>query len=120
MAKPAYGQGNGKIDPDELRRFLIDCASHGRTVTYSEVANAFGEPWHQGIGSSLKKALNLLGTHNRRADEPLLMALVVNKESRQPGVGYYEQIGEGAADPDRKAKLAEDEIRRCFAWSWPG
>ncbi len=101
-AKPSYGTGNGRVDPGELRRLLINRARKGELITYGEVAAAFGEQWHQGFGSSLKRALDLLGAENKAAGEPLLMVLVVNKNTRQPGAGFYAEIG--AVDPEPRAQ----------------
>jgi hypothetical protein len=114
----SYGNGDGRVEPSELRRLLIDVAKRGELITYGAVAAAFNERWHQGFGSSLKKALNMLGYENKAAGEPLLMALVVNKDTRQPGSGFYEEIGEPGADFLRRTELLELEANRCRDWTW--
>lgn len=113
-----YGTGDGRVTLAELRRLLIKRASQKRPITYGEVAQEFGEPWHQGFGSSLKKALNELGRLNKSAKEPFLMALVVNKNTREPGLGFYREIGEENADAATRSYLLDREIERCHRWNW--
>lgn len=106
------------ISAGELRPFLIEKARTRQPVTYGEVAQAFGFPWTQGFGASLKAALGAVNDDNLVRGEPMLMALVVNKESRLPGQGYYDLVGEGAASQERRRELLELELLRCSEWSW--
>lgn len=111
-------QRPARIGADELRSFLIERAVQRASVTYGEVAAAFGFPWTQGFGASLKAALNAVNAENRRRGEPMLMCLVVNQESRQPGQGFFDLIGEGAAEGDRRRALVARESDRCATWVW--
>ena len=107
------------VDVADLRTLLIRVARAGRLITYGEVAPSFGQDWHQGFGSSLKKALGLLSKENKARREPQLMCLVVNKTTRQPGDGFYALLDEPEASPERQRALFEQERARCHAWSWP-
>ena len=104
-----FGTGDGRVAITELRRLLIEQAERRETITYGEVAEAFGERWQQGFGASLKKALNELGAQNKARGEPLLMALVVNRDTQEPGEGFYKEISvrRGAlARPDHPRRQA--------------
>lgn len=105
------------FDHMKLRRFLIKVAREGRTVTYGEVAEAFGFEWSQGVSSSLTAALNWIGEENRNSREPLLMALVVNKRSRLPGQGFFDVIGP-CPEPYRRARH-EECLEELWGFPWP-
>jgi predicted RNase H-like nuclease len=107
-----------RVAPDELRELLVRCARSGSTITYGGVAAEFKFPWSQGFGASLTRALNILAVENRRCNEPVLMCLVVNKETGLPGQGYYSAIGSAKDDPHSQRDIFLDEVRRCTAWPW--
>jgi hypothetical protein len=46
------------------------------------------------------------------------MCLVVNKETRLPGKGFYENIGCGQADGAMQRDLLRQEVERCRRWQW--
>ena len=94
-----FGTGDGRVTTSELRRLLIERAAKRETISYGEVAEAFGERWQQGFGASLKKALNDLGAQNKARGEPLLMALVVNRSTQEPGEGFYQGDRRGRCRP---------------------
>jgi predicted RNase H-like nuclease len=112
------GHGAAHVDPIWLRAFLIDRARLGSPITYGGVAAALGYRWSQGFGTSLTRALGKLAVENRKASEPLLMCLVVNKTSRMPGSGFYESIGSGDADHTMQQVLLDREVELCRQWSW--
>lgn len=101
-----------------LRTLLIETARARGLLTYGEVAAAFGFRWTQGFGASLKVALGEVNAENRLHGEPMLMALVVNKQSRLPGQGFYDLLGEGLADLEQRRDLLAREAARCAAWRW--
>lgn len=105
------------FDHVELRRFLVKVAREGRTVTYGEVAEAFGIGWSQGVSSSLTTALNWIGEENRNSGEPMLMALVVNKNRRLPGLGFFDAIGP-CPEHDRRARHKEC-LEELWGFPWP-
>lgn len=105
------------FDHVKLRRFLVKVAREGRTVTYGEVAEAFDIGWSQGVSSSLTAALNWIGEENRKSGEPMLMALVVNKNKRLPGRGFFDAIGP-CPEPDRHARHKEC-LNELWGFPWP-
>ena len=109
---------SARVDPGKLRELLVQHARSGGTITYAAVAAAFGSPWSQGFGASLKRSLNALADENRRSGEPLLMCLVVNKVTRIPGLGFYAAVGCGSADLQLQREIFDRELARCREWSW--
>jgi predicted RNase H-like nuclease len=107
-----------RVTADELRELLVSVARSNSLVTYGEVAAHFGFPWTQGFGASLKAALNLLGDENTARKEPLLMCLVVNKETRIPGPGFFSRLAEIEGDRSSDAARFGVERKRCQAWDW--
>ncbi|PVE25788.1 hypothetical protein DC522_03170 [Microvirga sp. KLBC 81] len=107
-----------RLNPDDLRAFLISRAQKAQIVTYGEVADAFGHAWSQGFGSSLKSALRVVSETNARNGEPQLMCLIVNKESRLPGDGFFESAGFTSHDKDHKEEFLRGELARCCKWNW--
>ncbi len=118
MRGPRAQKAKATISANELREFLIQTARARGLVTYGDVAGAFGFAWTQGFGASLTAALRALDLENTQRGEPSLMALVVNKQSRLPGQGYYDMLGEGSADTQRRRELLAAEVRRCAEWDW--
>ena len=106
------------MSADELRVLLVTVARSNSLVTYGEVAAHFGFPWTQGFGASLKAALNQLGDENAARMEPLLMCLVVNKETRIPGPGFFSRLGEIEGERGTDAARFGAERKRCQAWDW--
>jgi len=106
------------LNPDDLRAFLISRVRNAGLVTYGEVAEAFGHSWSQGFGSSLKKALRAVSETNVRRGEPQLMCLIVNKESRLPGDGFFESAGFRVLDSTAKKEFLDRELERCRKWDW--
>jgi len=107
-----------RVDPGKLRELLVGRAQCGGTITYGAVAAEFGFAWSQGFGASLKRVLNVLADENRCSGEPLLMCLVVNKDTGIPGPGFYAAIGCGSADLQLQRQIFGRERARCREWSW--
>lgn len=107
-----------RVDPIALRALLIGYAHSGTVITYGEVADTLGHRWSQDFGTSLIRALSILAAENKKAGEPLLMCLVVNKATRLPGHGFYESIGHGNANTTLQRSLLDEEVKRCRLWSW--
>lgn len=110
--------GPAVVNPATLRDLLVDRAGSGQPITYGEVAAALGYEWSQGFGASLARALDRLAQANRKAGEPLLMCLVVNKATRLPGQGFFDKIGHGRADAMQQRVLFNGEVERCRIWPW--
>ena len=62
---------------------------------------AFGHKWSLKIYGRLVVTLDRITHENRRRLEPLLSALVVNKETRMPGAGFFEKF-----HPDARTQSA--------------
>jgi predicted RNase H-like nuclease len=120
-AKPATASrqnGPAVVNPATLRVLLVDRARSGQPITYGEVAAALRCEWSQGFGASLARALDRLAQANRKAGEPLLMCLVVNKATRLPGQGFFDKIGHSRADAMQQRVLFNGEVERCRTWPW--
>ena len=46
------------------------------------------------------------------------MTLVVNKESRLPGDGYFMDLGYRKITEETKRDVLRRELARCRGWSW--
>jgi hypothetical protein len=66
-----------------MRAFLVRVAQKRETVTYEELANAFGF-----YRPALRHALNILSSDARNLDEPLITAIVVNKAEKTASKGF--------------------------------
>ncbi len=108
----------GKIafDEAELRAYLIEAARARRTVTYGETALHFGHPRHQGTYTALTAKLNAIAAGNKARGEPLLMALVVNKDARLPGPGFFREA-RIPSNADQRAAFNE-HCKAVFAYRW--
>jgi predicted RNase H-like nuclease len=114
----AQSRGAARVSADELRALLVTVARSNSLITYGEVASHFGFPWTQGFGASLKAALNQLGDENAARMEPLLMCLVVNKETRIPGPGFFNRLRENEGERGPEAARFGAERKRCQSWDW--
>lgn len=118
-AKVATKAASPKLSfhPEALRSLLVAAARDRRVMTYAEVGAAFGiQRWTQGATTQLSPVLARLGLENRKQNEPLLMALVVNKSSGLPGPGFFRLIGLPTTG-DQKAAFAEHRDA-AFAHNW--
>ena len=107
------------FDRTLLRACLVQVARAGGMLTYGEVAHRFGIPWSQGASAALVSALERIEEENRRRREPLLMSLVVSRESGMPGRGFFLATGTGSlAESDRRARHQE-HLRQVWAFDWP-
>jgi predicted RNase H-like nuclease len=112
------GKRPTSVDPMTLRALLVDRARSGIPITYGEAAAALGHRWNQGVGASLTRALDTLIAENKKAGEPLLSCLVVNKVTRLPGKGFNETSGHGKTEAAMQRKLFDKELNRCRQWPW--
>lgn len=83
-----------------IRAWLIDvCKSEG-AVTYSEVMDRFGLTYYP-----LRNAMARLGHDCKKAGEPIITALIVDKETRRCSQGLFDEF-----------QIVDDEIerRRCY------
>ncbi|WP_175016879.1 HNH endonuclease signature motif containing protein [Massilia sp. YMA4] len=83
-----------------LRDWLIGVARRSRTVTYGETWTAFGLDRF-----SLPRALGIIGHNAHRAGEPILTAVVVNKETGRCGSGFENEYS--VNEDEERAKLYE-------------
>ncbi len=109
---------SAQVDTFKLRELLVQRARCGETITYGAVAAELGFAWSQGFGASLKRALNALADENRVSGEPLLMCLVVNKDTGIPGPGFYAATGYGDAGLPMQREIFGCELALCREWSW--
>jgi hypothetical protein len=91
---------------------LREAARAGQTVTYSEIARRVGPPLHR--RQLRRQLLDPLSQYCRLHRLPNLSALVVRKDTGQPGIGWYSPSPE-CPEGDTWA----DALARCFAYPWP-
>ena len=97
---------------DAIRRawpVLIEAASSGRTVTYTELAGRAGPPLNR--RHVHRQLLTPLSMRCREAGLPDLSALVVRKDTGKPGGGWFTPGG----DESSWVAALED----CFSRRWP-
>lgn len=91
-----------KIPP--IRAWLIDVCRDRGTVTYSDVMNRFGLTFYP-----LRNAMSRLGHDCRDAGEPIITAIIVDKDTGRCSEGLQAEFG-----------VADDALERkkCYAtWS---
>ena len=87
-----------------IRAWLIEVCHNRGTVTYSDVMNRFGLTFYP-----LRNAMSRLGHDCRNAGEPIITAVIVDKETGRCSEGLAAEFG-----------VADDvaERQRCYAhWS---
>ena len=107
------------FDETLLKRCLVKAARAGRMLTYGEVARRFNIPWSQGASTALAGTLKRIGEENRRRGEPQLMALVVSKENRMPGPGFFKAIGNGSSIESEQRARHEQHLQQVWNFDWP-
>ena len=107
------------FDEKSLRTRLVTAARAGDTLTYGEVARQFGVRWSQGASTALTATLKLICKENLRRREPQLMALVVNRSSRMPGLGYFQTLGIGRTPQSELRVLHRRELTKIWTFAWP-
>lgn len=93
---------------------FVEAARMGRTVTYTELAGRAGPPLNR---RHLHRQLLIpLSQRCRNANLPDLSALVVRKDTGQPGGGWFEPGREG---PDAWEGAWIAALGACFHYRWP-
>jgi hypothetical protein len=96
--------GNLRSKLPQMRGWLIELAQQSATATYGEMMDRYGIIFFQ-----LRTALSQLGHQCSDAGEPILTALIVDKETGHCSQGIRDEFG--VEDDD-------EERRRCFRhWS---
>lgn len=91
---PAEGQGSGVSTETyqqklpAMRLWLIEVAQAKSTVTYSDVMNRFGMTFYP-----LRNAMSRLGKDAVAASEPVITALIVDKETGRCSDGLFDEFG---------------------------
>jgi hypothetical protein len=99
-----------------LRRawpLFVEAVRSGRTITYTELADRCGPPLTR--RQVHRQLLKPLSERCRQAGLPILAALVVRKDTGQPGGVWCSPTV--STDPQRA--WAED-LAACLAYPWPG
>lgn len=84
-----------------IRAWLIEACEAQGTVTYSDVMNRFGLSFYP-----LRNAMSRLGHDCKNADEPIITALIVDKETGRCSQGLFDEFN---VDDDAL------ERQRCYA-----
>lgn len=87
-----------------IRTWLIDICHQKGTVYYADVMNRFGLTFYP-----LRNAMSRLGHDCKDASEPIITALIVDKETGRCSQGLYDEF-----------HIDDDELerQRCYArWS---
>ncbi|PXV61240.1 hypothetical protein CLV62_12573 [Dysgonomonas alginatilytica] len=91
----------------EIRKKLIEAASKGETLTYSDLVSD-DDDRHMG---KLSKTLARISCYERNEDRPFLCALVVQKATGVPSTGFFMLCDDLGIDHD-----LEDLQRECFEY----
>ncbi|MBX6313980.1 MAG: hypothetical protein IRY99_13845 [Isosphaeraceae bacterium] len=100
---------------DLIRRawpVFLEAIRMGRTITYTELAGRVGPPLHR--RHLHRQLLTPLSARCRQIGWPDLAALVVRKDTGQPGAGWHGP--RPTADP---AGTWAEALAACFAFRWP-
>ena len=84
--------GYTKKDVIHVRALLIEEATHGRTITYTDLAALAGLPWSHKNPQDRKLLGKLLGEISHQEylrGRPMLTAIVVRKGQGMPGPGFW-------------------------------
>jgi hypothetical protein len=110
---------------DQCRKALVDWASRGQLATYTELSERVDAiPWPEGAhtheGSQIGWLLGQVAANEWVEGRPLLSAVVVGADTREPSHGFFDlsvQLGEipQGASPERKHEFWAGEVGRCFA-----
>jgi hypothetical protein len=111
---------SGIVDIDALEALLIDAARARRSMTYAEVLAHFGIRITPRRVFALGRDLGEVCARNRARGEPELAVLVVRKDDRLPGEGFFHSCWrDGLYDGPSTGPAAEAFIRaeseRVFA-----
>jgi hypothetical protein len=93
---------------------LMEAVRMRTTISYSELANRAGPPFR--ARSIHRQLLNALSARCQLAGLPNLAALVVRKDSGQPGIGWYDPSGLDGRDPETRWAEA---VLTCYDYQWP-
>ena len=108
---------------DSLYATLVDAARHRRVITYTDAAAvvdlSMRNPYHRKL---IGQYLGAISEYEVDHGRPMLSALVVHKDERKLGTGFYhlgEEIGrKGSLEDDDT--FAHRELARLWAyWSQP-
>lgn len=91
----------------EIREKLIEAASKGEILTYSDLASD-DDDRHM---NKLSKTLAKISCHERNEDRPFLCAIVVQKETGTPGAGFFLLCADLGID-----KSIEELQKECFEY----
>jgi hypothetical protein len=108
---------------DDLYAFLVAAARQQRTVSYSAAGQVVGlsmrNPHHRRL---LGQLLGAISEHEARHGRPMLSSIVVHKDSKRLGSGFYqlgEELHRKSSGEDEDA-FAERELVRTFEhWAAP-
>lgn len=99
----------------QARQELVKAAREHRLVPYSEVTNALGtsRAW---IGEILDE----VNSREHAKGRPLLSAIVVGKQSRRPGPGFWRlPMLPQMILPSDRARFWKAERDKVWAFDWP-
>lgn len=87
-----------------LRPRMIEKANEGKKISYEELTDGFHVVPHQDIG----RILGIAGLLEHRKGNPLLPAVVTNKDVNRVGPGFFKLAEKaGFSTPDREAERRE-------------
>lgn len=85
-----------------LYNYLVDLANSKQKANYKQVTTDFGLDFVRNKGHLFELLDDIVG-YNKENNQPLLAALVVNKETGVPGQGFFEWMRE--EDYNKELKL---------------
>lgn len=110
-------QGYTRDDVVHVRALLVEVATRGETITYTELAKRAGLTWDHKNSNDRKLIGQLLGevsVQEYSRGRPLLTAVVVRKGEDLPGPGFW-----GLQDFPQTTEFCETEQRRVHDfWAW--
>lgn len=112
-------------DPQLIAAHLERAAKQQKTVFYGDLTAHFGLPPLDGAWSShpLAAVFGVLDQEDAIAKRPFRTAVVVRREDRVPGDGFFQALellrGIKARNSDKKLEVFIAELKAVYAFPWP-
>lgn len=102
---------------------LIETARRGDLVSYSELGARIGLPINEWFQTKIATIVGTCSCYEHDKGRPLLSSIVVNKETRTPGEGYWDlpgiprlrKVAARHLDESRQ-ELWVNEVRKVFEY----
>lgn len=108
-----------ELNVENIYNYLTTIANKQRnTLTYAEMEEKCGMVHTQYNVQQLIKILNATMVYNKMRNEPFIAALVVNKETKIPGKGFYRTLKDLNIEVSNEIDFFAKEVQRIRNYEW--